>query len=76
MKSSLQFSYHFRATMSPRDVYDAQSWCEENFGEHWDILDNKKGTWCSFWSGYGDPTKYDWHFVNERDSLLFMLRWL
>lgn len=75
MKSPRHFPYHFRVTMSARDVFYAHSWCKENFGEHWDIID-KKGNWYSFWSGPVEPTKHDWHFVNERDALLFMLRWL
>lgn len=75
MKSPWHFPYHFRLSMTARDMFYATSWCDENFGEHWNTIDNTSGTWCSFWRGHTDPTKYDWHFVNERDALLFTLRW-
>lgn len=51
-------------------------WCEEKFGKRWSVTENRKGTWCCFWSGRSIPGTYKWHFKNEQDALLFSLTWL
>ena len=60
---------------TPKLPYDAHQWCNENIGVRFDIIDNKEGTWTTFWSGHTSPKTYDWYFKNEEDAVLFTLRW-
>jgi hypothetical protein len=56
--------------------YDAEKWCRENFGERWCVLSNRTGIWCCFWGGFREANgNYRYHFANERDAVLFALRW-
>ena len=51
------------------------NWCEENFGSRWSAVDNHSGAWCCFWAGLADPKAYNWYFSNQKDLVMFMLRW-
>jgi hypothetical protein len=31
--------------------------------------------WTMFWAGRNDHDKYIFHFVEERDKLMFILKW-
>jgi hypothetical protein len=55
--------------------YEVIAWCMEKFGERWNVIDNRNGTWACFWGGVNDPVIYDWYFLNEQDALLFTLKW-
>jgi hypothetical protein len=60
-----------------------EPWCIEHFGKRWNPADNCDGTWSVFWTGMGVHereikyvTKYRYLFKNEKDAMLFSLRWL
>jgi hypothetical protein len=60
-----------------------ESWCEQQFGKRWGPIDNHDGVWTVFWTGMGlhereikYTTKYRYLFKNEKDAMLFTLRWL
>ncbi len=73
-RTSDQFPYQFTVPMRSKQ-WRADAWCTEKFGPRWSAVDNRGGTWCCFWSGRDNPGHYDWLFRNERDALLFLLRW-
>lgn len=56
--------------------HEAESWCRERFGPRWEALGNKNGTWCCFWAGRERFSAYRYHFANDKDMVLFSLRWL
>jgi len=56
--------------------WEADLWCSDNFGERWFATDNKEGVWTCFWAGIEAPKNYVWHFKNEKDAVVFSLRWV
>jgi len=54
---------------------DASEWCLENFGKRWEAVYGTDGTWTMFWAGPNYHNKYIFHFVNEQDKLMFILKW-
>ena len=58
-----------------KNQYEVSDWCTKKFGPRWSVTENREGTWCCFWRGRSVPGSYDWYFVNEKDFLLFSLRW-
>lgn len=72
--------YHVRVSNT---VHDALSWCEKNYGPHYDIWLNHpdrniNGIWTMIWSGkYTDKTSsnpvYDFSFKHEKDAITFSL---
>ena len=55
-------------------------WCKQQFGDRWSVTDNRQGVWRCFWtrklkSGEYDRSVYEWSFKNEKDAILFTLRW-
>lgn len=59
-----------------KNHWEATSWCEKNFGPRWEAIGYREGNWCTFWRGRDVPGSYDWYFKNERDYVLFTLRWV
>jgi len=68
----------------PHQVYinkqqhrEAREWCQQQWGQGWSVLDNRRGTWCCFWAGTRGPYRgmYEYSFHNEQDALMFALRW-
>ena len=56
---------------------DAGAWCQQQFGKRWEAIGkNTDGAWCMFWAGQDNHDKYIFHFVEERDKLIFSLKWL
>lgn len=53
----------------------AGKWCEEQYGERWNPINNRSGRWCMFWAGMSDFDKYRFCFVDEKDYMMFLLRW-
>jgi len=61
-------------------IEQAKQWCEQHIGPRWVATKNHNGKWCVFWVGpsrrreslYG---MYEWSFQNEKDALLFGLKW-
>jgi len=61
--------------VQPRSYYSMMKWCEDTLGpgrpepgHNW--LDGED-VWYTFsWFGY-----YNFHFKNERDATMFILRW-
>jgi 1,4-alpha-glucan branching enzyme len=51
------------------------SWCEEQWGERWNPITNREGLWACFWTGRSLPMSYRYCFADERDQILFILRW-
>lgn len=54
---------------------EAEQWCKERMGERWYAVGRKTGNWTYFWEGRTAPKNYKWHFRNERDAVIFSLRW-
>jgi len=55
--------------------YEAEAWCREHFGPRWAAIGNLDGRWCCFWTGRERFGGYRYHFADERDMLLFSLKW-
>lgn len=55
----------------------AETWCRENLGQRWSVVDNRDGIWCCFWAGFRspEPGMYRYYFKNSEDALVFSLRW-
>jgi hypothetical protein len=51
-------------------------WCTEKFGKRWSVIDNREGTWTCFWAGVDSPRNYRWLFKDEKDLVMFVLRWM
>ncbi len=73
IKSPRDFPHHI--VTGKTNHWKATNWCEENFGPRWEAIGNRKGRWCVFWKGRSVPGSYDWYFVDEKDYLLFVLKW-
>lgn len=75
-RSSKDFPYVFYIPHK-KNHWEADAWCRQHFGERWSVVDNRQGVWCCFWRGFRSqgPGHYEWLFENERDALLFALRW-
>lgn len=54
---------------------NAGAWCSEQFGKRWEAIGNTDGAWTMFWAGRNDREKYIFHFVEEQDKLMFILKW-
>ena len=74
MKHRGDFPYQF--SRNREQHWEVTKWCEQNIGPRWKVTGDRSGTWTVFWAGRDDPGKYQWHFLNERDAMLFALRWL
>jgi hypothetical protein len=55
---------------------DAGKWCLDQFGKRWEAIDHPDGFWAMFWAGPNDRDKYIFHFVEEKDYMWFILRWV
>jgi hypothetical protein len=53
----------------------AEKWCREQLGQRWEAIGNRSGLWCCFWAGNKDHDKYRFYFQNEKDALVFGLKW-
>ena len=53
----------------------AGAWCLTQFGKRWQAMGDTDGAWTMFWAGRNDHDKYIFHFVEERDKLMFILKW-
>lgn len=51
------------------------NWCEEQWGKRWCPITNRGGLWACFWTGRHNPMSYRYCFADERDQVLFILRW-
>lgn len=74
-KNSRDFPYVFLIPKMKRQ-WEAIEWCTQQFGKEWSVTDNREGTWCCFWRGCHIPGSYEWYFQNEKDAMLFSLRWV
>ena len=54
---------------------DAGRWCLTQFGKRWQAIGDTDGAWTMFWAGREQHDKYIFHFVEERDKLMFILKW-
>ena len=54
---------------------DAEDWCLTQFGKRWKAIDDTDGAWTMFWAGQDQHDKYIFHFVEEQDKLMFILKW-
>lgn len=52
-----------------------KQWCEAEFGERWEVPDNRQGRWRCFWCGPKDHGYYRFIFRDSEDVVLFTLRW-
>lgn len=57
------------------------SWCHEQFGMRFSIVDRKTfgrdGTWQCIWTGFGGyyTSEYKFSFDHEKDAVFFKLKW-
>lgn len=59
-------------------LHRAEPWCRDQWGQRWDPVRNRAGSWCVFWGGNSAtmiPYHYQWWFATEQQQTLFMLRW-
>lgn len=58
-------------------TYETNLWCEQYIGKQNNIRILGGGDWACFWQGYenGEHRRYKWFFRNEKDAILFTLRW-
>jgi len=47
--------------------FEVDKWCEKQFGKH----DNRPNAWSRWWHRYESSI----HFRDEKDYILFVLRW-
>ena len=67
--------YEVLSKTLPHEVFE---WCVEHIGPRWNAIDNRFGKWAVFWAGPNCEQGYDYYrylFSNEKDAILFMLRW-
>jgi hypothetical protein len=55
---------------------EAGEWCLTQFGKRWQAIGETDGAWTMFWAGRDHSDKYIFHFVDEKDYVLFILRWV
>ena len=60
---------------APSNYQSLINWCEEQWGERWNPITNREGLWACFWTGKSMPMSYRYCFADERDQILFILRW-
>jgi hypothetical protein len=60
---------------TPGELLSVRHWCEEQWGERWCPITNREGLWACFWTGKHKPMSYRYCFADERDLVLFILRW-
>lgn len=58
------------------DLLPIKLWCEEQYGERFDAH-NFDGAWTYVWAGVERERtdEYEYRFTNEKDAMLFILRW-
>jgi hypothetical protein len=54
---------------------NAGAWCLAQFGKRWEAIGNTNGAWTMFWAGREHHDKYIFRFVEEKDMLIFILKW-
>ena len=57
------------------DTGGATQWCQAQWGERWCPIANREGRWACFWTGKNNPMTFRYCFADERDLVLFLLRW-
>ncbi len=57
----------YQAEFNPKDYYEAHIWCEEQFGKH----PKNPDAWSRWWHRFENSIL----FRDERDYILFTLRW-
>jgi hypothetical protein len=64
------------------NIWPMKQWCWDTLGPRWGLVQEKNssrdGVWTVLWTGLenGHRGSYRWHFKNERDMLMFTLRWM
>ena len=58
-------------------LHEAAAWCREQWGQRFEAVKHRDGTWCVLWAGPREnlPSQYQWWFETEEQLLLFTLRW-
>jgi hypothetical protein len=54
----------------------AGAWCLAQFGKRWEAIDHPDGFWAMFWAGRDDHDRYIFHFAEDKDAMLFSLKWV
>lgn len=57
----------FKANFDTRYYYEVHEWCEKQFGPH----PKRPDAWCRWWHKFEDSIL----FRDEKDYVLFLLRW-
>ena len=58
--------------------FKVYKWCEGHFGPRWEAIGNRSGRWTAFWAGprcHLGRHYYQFLFVDEKDAIMFTLRW-
>ena len=72
-RRSTELKYKVHTDIEP---YLVDDWLEKNVGPEWDAFKNRHGVWSVLWAGLRSETKYVYSFAEERDAVLFSLRWV
>ena len=68
----VQKTFPYRIVSSPHLTYLSMwEWCTEQFEKQWDCDYNPNGIWTEL----PHPGCRRWYFKNEKDAMLFALRW-
>ena len=70
-------NFPYKITVGVLDHIDdmlTSHWCEKQFGSRWDPIEHNKGKWYSCWVGWPGSKKRQFIFSDERDAVLFALR--
>ena len=65
--------------ITPKQIVEpAKRWCEELPGERWCAKQHRNGERGVVWAGTRskNPGTYEWFFENDKDAVLFALRWV
>lgn len=57
-------------------LIEIRNWCENSFGNQWDIRTHRDGIWIYRWShNEGEGRCYVFIFRDKEDAIQFSLRW-
>lgn len=75
--------FGYKTLIHKSQHHQAARWCYETFGARWAAVEygngigkaTKSGVWACFWAGRDNFEYYNFHFHNEQDFTLFVLKW-
>jgi hypothetical protein len=66
----------YKTNISSSDsVNDGLAWCRKNLGERWCPVEKRSNKWSCSWMGwYDDQSVYKFSFAEEKDLVMFKLK--